>query len=67
MPNIAEELELQFQQEQERTKECSVDVRQLLSHETCNTRRQLVEVLKMRIAVIEAEIGNDEFFRRIPS
>jgi hypothetical protein len=68
MASEVEKIELKSQQERERTKECLADVCQLLrllSHEACNTRRQLIEVLRMRIAVIETEIGTDEFFRRI--
>ena len=59
--NAMQEFTLRFEEERRKTQECLDDVRQLLLHATCSTRRQLIQVLQERIDVIQAEIGNDQF------
>lgn len=56
-----EDIHRDFEKEREKTKECLADVQQLLSHDTSSTRKQLIEVLQGRIALIRAEISLDRF------
>lgn len=63
--SLASDFEQKFEQEKVKTKECLNDVRQLLSHDTCSTRRQLIQVLQGCIDLIQAEIGNDRFFEEV--
>ncbi|PIR40234.1 MAG: hypothetical protein COV33_00880 [Candidatus Zambryskibacteria bacterium CG10_big_fil_rev_8_21_14_0_10_34_34] len=60
--SLTSDFEQKFEQEKARTKECLDDVMQLLSHDTCSTRHQLIQVLQGRIDLIQAKIGNDRFF-----
>lgn len=55
-----DQLNEEFKEEHRRTAECLADVQQFFSHDTSVTRRQLVEALRQRAAVIEAEISIDQ-------
>ncbi len=53
-------LEREFKSEQRKTNDCLLDVIKFLTHNTSKTRRQLVEALRQRAEVIEAEINIDQ-------
>lgn len=53
-------LDIAVTEESQKTEKALADLQQYLSHETCTTRRQLLQVLGERVGIIKAELDSDE-------
>jgi hypothetical protein len=58
-------LDLEFEEEKQRTADCLADACQFLSHDTSSTRLQLARALRLRAELIEAEVRTDRTLRSL--
>ena len=59
LATAAERFDLEYAEEQRKAAECRADVQQFFSHDTSQTRRQLVDALRTRAMVIESELKSE--------